>query len=66
LGGGNESIPTPLDATVRGNKECSRKCEDAIAKDYACVVVAQDGYVIKLPVISEVEKRTGGEPFAAG
>jgi len=42
LGGSGKSIPTPLDATVRGNKNCSRKSGNTIAKGGGCVI-AQDG-----------------------
>jgi hypothetical protein len=65
LGGSDKSIPTPLDATVRRNKECSGKPGNAIEKGCAFVVVPQDGHAIKLPIVGEVEERTGIERFTA-
>jgi hypothetical protein len=64
LGGSDKPIPTPLDATVRGNKECSGKRGNAIAKGCDCGI-AQDSYGIKLPIVGEVEEGTGGERLAA-
>jgi hypothetical protein len=65
LGGSGESIPTPLDAVVGGNKECSGKRGNAIEEGCALVVIAQDGHAVKLPIVGEVEERTGSERFTA-